>query len=160
MTSIPFGRATGLGTPNQPTVDNVYGLITIEGTPVVRGSHQCGKIGCTAPATVAVFGLLESNTAKLARLNVCPMHVAQAMGELADSWICALIWDRDTYGEACPHCGRQNRAPDGSGHLSVCPVGLSFPQFAARYRRRREAHDVGDCTVCSTYLNRRQGPTG
>lgn len=144
----------------QPTPDNVYGLIVAEGRIVIRGSHECSKSGCTKPATVAVFGLWQSNSSKLARFNCCTLHVAPAMKELADSWICALVWDREANGEACPHCGRQMLLPNGLSHLSVCPVGLAFPEHAAKYGKVREPHDVGDCTVCTSYLEQRPGPTG
>lgn len=150
-----LGPQPGAGTP-----DNVFGLITMGGSLVIRGSHECGKAGCTKPASVAVFGLWQSNSSKLGRMNVCTLHVAPAMRELHDSWICALVWDRDVYGEACPHCGRQRRGPNGEGHLSVCPIGLAFPEFAALQRKTREPHDPGDCAVCTAYLNRRPGPTG
>lgn len=148
--------------PAQPTPDNVYGLITVEGVVVVRGSHTCGAPGCTRPATVAVFGTYHSENT-LARFNVCQWHIQVASREVNGPWFCALVWDRDVYGEACPHCGIPASQIDprgGYGHVNVCPVGLAFPDFAYQQGVRRTPHDVGDCDVCGSYLNRRPGPTG
>lgn len=132
--------------------DGVYGMQILGGQFVVQASHHCGKIGCDRPAFVAVFGM--NATDRVIRMNVCREHVVAALGgELRDGWIAALLADRER-GEYCPHCCARVIQADGTGHLSVCPIGLTYPRYGAI------PHDRGECEVCLAYRERRPGPVG
>lgn len=133
-------------------MDGVYGMQVVGGAYVTAGSHECGKNTCKLPATIAVFGKATATGLQLARINVCPGHVEAAMRELVDAWFCALLRDRDVC-DYCPHCGAVRVQPNGHGHHRICPVGATF-------RPPHPPHPLSECDVCSSYHERRPGPTG
>ncbi len=141
--------------------DGVYGLQAWHGVDVIQGSHECGKTGCSRPAFVAVFGKLDGG--KVIRMNVCREHVEGAFRDeqIDEPWICALLGPRDDgHSDYCPHCATRRSGPQGQGHLRRCPVALTSKEFAAAARLPWEGHDQGECESCSSYMNRRPGPTG
>lgn len=154
MTVLDPGRG-GLG-------DGVYGLQAWHGVDVIQGSHACGKGGCGRPAFVAVFGKLSSNPGKMIRVNTCREHVEGVFHDrdVLDPWICALLGTHGDGDDYCPHCATRRSGPKGQGHLRRCPIGLTSREFAAHAKLPWEAHDQHDCETCSSYMNRRPGPTG
>ena len=142
------------------STDGLYGLQVAGGEFVVWRSHECGKITCRVPAEVAVFGRARGLSTSV-RVNTCRGHVKVCMSEMEDAFICALIRNREL-GDYCPHCAalQGEVARDGEGHLSVCPIGLTFPDFARRRSQPLGRHDREGCEVCSSYAGHRSGPTG